>query len=216
MKKAIIILAAVMSLVVCPCVFADDLFPPPWQRGQSGTTYQRWEFSTNNTTPSREDDFYNPNGNGPALRVDPRGDWLQVVDGRQGVWPLSGELDMYIPNWRTQNPEKWIYIQLTWKPGNNDQTPFLPDSPVIGIFENPIGTVTMLPRIDSELEQGWKLSQFKINIQPNPLEEWLTVKGDILVDQIVVDTICIPEPATILLFGISGLMTLARRKRAKV
>ena len=40
-----------------------------------------------------------------------------------------------------------------------------------------------------------------------------TIGGDVFVDQLVVDTICIPEPATMSLLALGGLALLRRKRR---
>jgi len=184
---------------------------PPW-RGDEGSTYQPWDFSTDDRTPPpEEENVYNPYGNGPQLRVDTPYDWYEVIDSASGVWPLSGEIDVYIPNRQLPLDQKDIWIQLIWKRANLDPDPFLPDEPIVGV--TPFDSMTM-SREDLRGREGWTHSQFKIEIHPNPDAEWITIKGDILVDQLIIETRCIPEPATVVLFGIGGLMTLRRRRSA--
>lgn len=188
--------------------FADDLFPPPW-RGEGGSTFQEWDFSTDNITPLPDlGTLYNPYG-APLLRVNPMGDWIDVIGERQGVWPLSGAIDVYIPNWPEPRPEKEIWIQLTWKA--TDVDPLLPNEPVVGVA--PFMSMEIFHMEGRDLGDGWLRTPFKINIWPNPIEEWITIRGDIMVDQLVIDTHCIPEPATLALLGIGALITLTRRRR---
>ena len=188
-------------------VFANLV--PPW-RGEEGSTYQQWDFSTDDTTPP-PDVVSNPYVNGPQLRVDTPFDWYQAVDSATGVWPLSGEIDVYIPNRQLPLDQKDIWIQLIWKQANRDPDPFLPDEPIVGV--TPFDSMTM-ERDDLRGREDWTHSQFKIVIYPNPGAEWITIKGDILVDQLIIETYCIPEPATIALLGIGGLVTLTRRKQS--
>lgn len=205
MKKLFVISLVIIAVSAAPA-FADLV--PEW-RGKEGSTYQQWDFSTNDTT-SAPDVVDNPYGNGPQLRVDTPFDWYETIDSATGVWPLSGEIDIYIPNQKLPLDHKYIWIQLMWKQANLDPDPFLPDEPGVGV--TPFDSMEMT-REDLRSREDWTHSQFKITIWPNPNEEWITIKGDILVDQLIIDTYCIPEPATIALLGIGGLITF-RRKRS--
>ena len=201
MKKLIAITTAAI-LGAASAGFADDLNPPPWRQSEA-TTYQRWDFSTPDNMPV-PDSVYNPYGT-PALRVKTDYQWSD------GVWPLSGEIDVYIPNYPPERPEKWIWLQLTWKPEDLCPDPFLPDEPIVGVV--PFDSMEM-SKTQLNLDDGWKHTTFKINLYPNPSEEWISIKGDIKVDQVVIDTRCIPEPATLALLGAGALMVVARRRRA--
>lgn len=178
---------------------------PEW-RGDPGSTYQEWYFDSSNTEPV-PNVVNNPYGD-PLLRVTPHGGWIS----NSGAWALSGEIDVMIPNYPQTRPEKWIQIQLTWQPVYNDS--FLPSEPLVGaagIAPSGPYKIVLGPRTDSDAGGGWTQSTYDITIQPNPLEEWIAIKGDILVDELIIDTICVPEPATICLFGL-GALTLLRRK----
>jgi len=222
-KRTTILMISVVILLSGQTIFADDLFPPDdffdyWQRGSVGTTFQQWSFPTSDPEPMSPDaGYYNPHGD-PLLRVDSDYDWIASTAGtpncgRDGIWALSGEIDMLIPNFPQQREEKQIWIQLTWRPGENDA--FLPDEPLVGVVCNPVFDLMDMTRDDLDLGDGWTHSIFSIYIWPNPNSEWIAVKGDIEVDQIVVDTICIPEPATVLLLFAGGVAAL-RKKRFSV
>ena len=50
-----------------------------------------------------------------------------------------------------------------------------------------------------------------LNIEPNPAFEIVRIDGAVMVDEIVIDTICIPEPASLALLGLGGLALMRRR-----
>jgi len=59
----------------------------------------------------------------------------------------------------------------------------------------------------------WNVTLYKITIWPNPAEEWIAIKGDIVVDQLEIVTECIPEPATMGLLGLGSLALLRNRRK---
>jgi hypothetical protein len=208
--RKLTILFVVAALTAGSAALGEDFSAPSW-RGTSGSTYQQWDFSTDVPIPPLPDAVANPYGT-PLLRVKPFGDWIDVTGNRQGIWPLSGEIDVYVPNWPEPRPEKEIWVQLTWQA--TDVDPFLPNQPVVGVTSQPLFDSMEMTRTDIvDFIPGWNHSVFRIYLYPNPSEEWFTIKGDILVDQLIIDTRCIPEPTTMLLLGIGGAIALARRKR---
>ena len=209
-------------LIVSATSFADDLNPPPW-RGQWSTTVQYWEFYTPEPGPLV------PDGPGPLID-DPVGapyeqpgylpstevivqpgpgmGWIEFDpnSGREGIWPLSGIIDVVVDN-HDPNPEneKWIWVQVTWRPQDAGEVP---------IFENldppPVGDILPIEEIPCDNE--WVHSTYFWKLDWNPPDERFTIGGTIDVDELVIDTWCIPEP-TILAMFVLGLPLVLKRSR---
>jgi len=203
----ILTIALAAILVSAVCAIADDFSPPPWERNTDGTTFQKWSFDASAAKgPMAPDESYNIYGE-PLLRVDTTADW------NQGAWPLTGEIDMIIPNRPDSGPDSYkeIWLQLTWEAAGLD--PFVWDRPVVGLETNPLYEGVEIHRSDMDLGNDWTHTLFEIRVWPNPREEWIAIKGDIVVDQVVVDTRCVPEPGSLSLLGLAAWLGLRRRQR---
>ena len=209
MKKLLVIAMAIaLLLTVAGSLMADDFAPPSW-RGLSGSTWQQWEFSTGQALGILPDHGYNPYGN-PTADVTPAPSkvWYEESFGRTGVWPLSGLIDATIPNQDVQNPYKDIWIQLTWHRTDCGDTPT--------VWE----TIShQMAYLESEvlLADGWYHTTYSIRLVPNPALEIIRVQNDILVDELVIDTRCVPVPepsgVAVMLAGLASLGGFARLRR---
>ncbi len=197
----------VLSLMVC--VFASA--GPVWQTdpvGQAPTTYQLWTFDSP-INPAIPEVVANEYGVGAAtiegLPSDTFG-WYSTYDGREGVWHAEElTVNLTIPNRPVQDEYKEIWLSVIFQTTLSAAhvTPVPAADAVI-----PLGqTVTDLGDGWSQLDIGWR-------VEPNPSSEIICMSfsgtgGS--VDQIEVQTICVPEPLTLALLGLGGLLMRRRR-----
>ncbi|MCJ7729040.1 MAG: PEP-CTERM sorting domain-containing protein [Sedimentisphaerales bacterium] len=209
----ILAIALTVILGAAVCASAAIFLPPSW-RGEEGTTFQQWSFSEQNyawVNPDADPPWDNDFGT-PQLFVDRNSLWNATVGEHTGVWTfegLMGGVGIDIPNNPVSSPEKEMWVELTWKEA--DLMDFIPNVPSINVVADLDSK--LVERIQEiSIGDGWKSTLFKITLQPNPPREWVTITGDILLDQVIIDTYCIPEPATLGLLSAGALLAFRRRR----
>lgn len=199
-------------ILVCSWAVADDLVPPPWQRGMPNSTYQEWDFPDGQLQPANPG-YINPNGvpiQIPGGTTGPTA-WQPTFAGRTGVWCIgpNGELVFMIPNNPVPENEKHIWAQITWfvAPGDPSVT--------VVPFGPPAGQARTVGTID--LAEGWHHSTFEFILPEQPEVEFFHIVNhlpdtNVYIDQVVIDTLCVPEPASMAAVAL-GLGALIRRRR---
>ncbi len=202
--KSLVCLFAVALVAAAGVALADDYNPPDW-RGQENTTFQRWEFGDENPNPA-PDLLDNPLGD-PTLQVAgsaPFTLWLAQDSDRSGVWKFEDYVQITIQNFDEQRPYKEIWIQLTY---SADADPLISTVPGSTGGDAPI-----------DKEQVGTLywhATYSLRIEPNPDQETIYIQPrncTTFIDEIVIDTICVPEPLTVCLLGLGGLALLRKRR----
>lgn len=206
------------ALAIAPAALADDLTPPPW-RFQPDTTFQHWDFSAGpgGGTPdaSQAGNWTNPYGT-PILTPVGSATWLPTMAGRNDVWSVftGGELDFNIPNELDPPPHhKDLWLQVTFLAGS---TLIFPGASVTTPSGNNF-TMTAGPFI-TPLPGGWvhELTEWSYPACPG-MEQVTLFPGQpgatLFVDQVVIDTICVPSPAGPAALAFGGLFMLRRRRR---
>ena len=218
-RKTIILLTFVFS--VSGTTLAMDVLPPVW-RGAPDSTTQEWDFLTDGPlgdypVPDGVSGINNTPYGDPGLLVT-AGSYIPGVGLEPGGAWIGADLNTRILNTGDSDPGTWkdVRVQVTYgtQPGISIPPPII-DIPWPGVA---------VPNNQQIFPQGigptgidWYVVVEDWTIVPNPPEEVITVTAefpDTVISEIVVDTIHLPEPATIAILGL-GALTLLRKRRAK-
>jgi hypothetical protein len=192
---------------------ADIVTPTPslgwWNEGDAGTTHQYWDFTPINV-------HFNP-GDGytssPESVISPDPLSVLATISPRGAYDNQGAfvgpyifVNLEIPNYPVLNKYKEIWVDL----GN---AMVVPDSIAVSAAGNGLKTTDYR----CEILPGNDVSEFGVRIWPNPGVEKiqfmiLGTTAPAVLDYIHVDTICIPEPATVGILSL-GALSLIRRKK---
>ena len=208
MRKLYLLLVALFIISICAAL-ADDVQFPPWDRGGERTTYQRWEFYTDNSSPSA-DELLNPYGS-PLVTLS-GATWSQLLDNHVGVWSVPNSMSIRIPN--APDHKDWtkaLWVQLTWE--------YAPTAAPIVRVDGVVGTLVNEVPVSTPAGQTWLHSTYMIALPYNPEFETVEVVGTFNLDELVIDTICtydpVPEPSGVVSMacGLGGLAALVLRRR---
>lgn len=226
MKPAhpLLLVAVVAALMSAPAI-ADDFAPPDW-RGDPLSYFAEWEFvSSFKTSPDLESsmggdqgEYLYPLAGGTHIDVDGEGwGWVDLGEGDGGIScpgrPASFAINTI--NWVDELPEKLIRVQITFEgvapavlhaQGFTDPDEHGGSGPLIDHGQFPAGPAVIFD--ENHFYQD-------IVLFPNPDWEQIVVNvpDGAIVDEIIVDTISIPEPATLGLLSLAALAFVRRRRR---
>ncbi len=192
---------------------AMDLFPPPWDPALPNQTYQHWVFDISPYEPLQQ---FNPYGV-PSIEwpqtahLEPVEDWKNLIIT---TWHIGGnpgeisEVNIWIPNNTDPNQYKLLHWQIT-----SDKSPTPTGDPPT---TNPPGISLPTGNPAVGLGGAWYVYDGLIRIEPNPEGEWLTFRlvACTHIEELVIRTVCVPEPATMGLTAVGGLLLAIKRRRA--
>ena len=123
----------------------------------------------------------------------------------------GGTMIFHVPNRPDPDEIKYIFIQITSTKAPSDVTALGfggAGGYTTGVFD------TGLPPVQHP-NNNWYTYNYGLTIEPNPEWEDVVIEFpfDTYVDQVVIDTICTPEPATLAMLAIGGMALIRRRRR---
>lgn len=209
------------------CLFADDVLEPSW-RGEERSARAEWNsWDSILTNPFYvEPDIWDYWG-GSVYMPYFFWDWNQNYTffpqkfGRLNVVRSyeSNPGYLYLPNYPDGDLKK-VRLQVTYY--NVEGYCGLLGYLGMKVSDtSPFWDISRPPIYTEDHGDGWYTDVFDFEIVPNPQEEWVTFGFDpglvypggtpSYISQVVVDTICIPEPASLALVAM-GALVLKRRK----
>jgi len=219
------VLLTVVALAASPArakdVYADQI----WFRGDPNSTYQAWSYTTPVPVGIPPESFVNPYPPPPSCDLiadgaEWRPDWEAppmldddpTLPGVPGWHMPNGGTTIYLlHNDPTPRATKVIIMQVTSSKAPLDVQLQLPGGITYKAID--VGLPTVAWGLPAPFDGEWATYVYAFDTSLNP--EWESIQlwfpPCTTLDQTIIDTVCIPEPATLGLLAV-GLAALRRRR----
>ncbi len=196
---------------------AEVVFPPPWSQSLPKQTSQEWDTQMNSGTqmvppnPGFENPYGLPTVSFTGAEVVPEvGPHEQIIPTWHISDPLGGTLTIKVPN----NPDPDLYKLVFWQITADKSVTPTGDPPTT----DPPGT--SLPTGLPAIRWGagtWYTYNGLIRIEPNPEFETITFQlvESTNISEIVVNTVCVPEPGCLGLLAAGAVVVGIGRRRLR-
>ena len=205
--RHILAFGCVAAVLAAVSTAPADVAAPDY-RGDDNSTCQEWDFLTG-SSPSW--DYFAPDGtegitdnpyDPPLAQV--TGDYVaNTGPGPGGAWS-DYTADLFIKNAVELDPDSFKKLRV--------QATFRDTAPVIAVTGT-AGGWTRGASFTVPLTGGWSVLVEDWRGQPNPDAERITLTSPGLLSEVIVDTVCIPEPATLALLA-AGWVAMRRKRKA--
>lgn len=224
MKQSFCCTAVVLllALAAAPAQAEDVYGPDILFRGDANTTFQHWEFTTDQMTDIEPENYVNPYGTPTADIIGDNVEWADDWDAPPELnppedpfpgfhFPEGGTGIFLLFNDPEPRPKKVIIVQATASKEPLSVSLDLP--PGITYQSVDVGLPTYVWGLPAPFDGEWATYVYAFDTSVNPEWESIVIEFEpcSTLDQVVVDSICIPEPATMGLLCL-GLVALVRRR----
>lgn len=215
------VFAAVAPLVLTSATTLAGIVSPPWDPSEPRQTLAAWTFA-NPEFPFEPSLFNNVNGTPEMLPITGPATYLPdnpltPTQPGTGVWCLAegSSLSFYIPNFDTLDPKE-IFVSIKYSvPGAGVGTPTVSIAGVSGTPSSPAGPVYTVEPVGPGvsmihyLETLPTCEPFFANISFP-----YGIPGAVgYIEQVVIQTRCLPEPGSFALVGVAVLLAGRRRRQ---